>query len=181
MLTCDAFGVLPPVASLNIEQAQYHFISGYTAKVAGTEMGVKEPQATFSTCFGAPFMPRRSWEYANLLKSRMQKHHARAWLVNTGWTGGPYGIGKRMSLPYTRSILQAIFEGKLNEVERNADPFFGLRIPTSCQNVPSEILNPRNTWADKKAYDAKAQDLARRFVENFKKFKVRELEKCISA
>ena len=177
MLTCDAFGVLPPVASLSIEQAQYHFISGYTAKVAGTEIGVKEPQATFSTCFGAPFMPRHSSDYANLLKDRMQKYHAKAWLVNTGWTGGPYGVGKRMSLPYTRAILHAIFEEKLNEAEMEVDPFFGLHIPTSCRGVPEEILNPRNTWHDKKAYDAKAQDLARRFVENFKKFKVKKLEK----
>ena len=177
MLTCDAFGVLPPVAKLTIEQAQYHFISGYTAKVAGTEIGVKEPQATFSTCFGAPFMPRHSSDYANLLKSRMQEHHASAWLVNTGWTGGPYGVGKRMSLPYTRAILRAIFEGKLNDVEMKVDPFFKFHVPTSCPNVPDEILSPRNTWADKKAYDLKAQDLAQRFVENFKKFKVKELEK----
>ncbi len=177
MLTADAFGVLPPVAKLTTEQAMYHFISGYTAKLAGTEMGIKEPKATFSTCFGAPFMPRHSSEYANLLGQRMEKHRSHAWLINTGWSGGPYGVGSRMSLPHTRSILKAIFAGQLNDVPTEKDPFFGLQIPKSCSGVPENILNPKTSWQNKTAYDEKAKDLAKQFVENFKKFKFEELTK----
>ena len=175
MLTCDAFGVFPPVAKLTPAQAMYHFISGYTAKVAGTEVGVTEPEATFSTCFGAPFMPRHSLDYANYLKNRMEEHHSKAWLVNTGWTGGSYGEGHRMSLPHTRTILRAIFEGQLDQVPTTQDPIFGLHIPLTCPDVPSDILNPKNTWKDSAAYDKKAKDLAKRFIENFKKFKVEDL------
>ncbi len=169
-LTADAFGVLPPVAKLTPEQAMYHFISGYTAKVAGTERGVTEPTATFSACFGAPFLPLHPIEYATLLRDKLHKHGSQVWLVNTGWTGGPHGVGKRMSLAHTRAILDAIFDGSLTDVETWQDPVFGLCVPKSVPNVPSEVLNPRNTWADKAAYDAKAADLARRFVENFKQF-----------
>ncbi|MBI4041019.1 MAG: phosphoenolpyruvate carboxykinase (ATP) [Deltaproteobacteria bacterium] len=176
MLTCDAFGVLPPVARLSSEQAMYHFISGYTAKVAGTEIGVKEPEATFSTCFGAPFMPRHSSIYAKQLQERMKQHHSRAWLINTGWTGGPYGVGQRMSLPYTRAILKAIFSGKLNEVACEKDPIFGFQIPTACPDVPAAILNPQNTWKDKQSFEKTAQHLALRFVNNFKQFQLKDLE-----
>ncbi len=177
MLTADAFGVLPPVSKLSTEQAMYHFISGYTAKLAGTEIGVKEPSATFSTCFGAPFMPRPSADYANLLGQRMKQHKATAWLINTGWTGGGYGVGSRMSLPYTRAILKAIFSGELEKVPTETDPFFNLQIPKSCSGVPSEILNPKNTWKDKAAYDATAKKLANQFVQNFKKFSFEDLAK----
>ncbi len=177
MLTADAFGVLPPVSQLTTEQAMYHFISGYTAKVAGTEIGIKEPKATFSTCFGAPFMPRPSSVYANLLGERMKTHQSRAWLINTGWIGGSYGVGSRISLPYTRAILKAIFSGQLNDIPTETDPFFNLRIPKQCLDVPNNILNPRISWKDKNAYDTKAKELANRFSENFKKFNFEELAK----
>ncbi|HKC63523.1 MAG TPA: phosphoenolpyruvate carboxykinase [Pyrinomonadaceae bacterium] len=170
MLTADAFGVLPPVSRLTPEQAMYHFISGYTAKVAGTEKGVTEPQATFSACFGAPFMVLHPGVYADLLAKKMQQHKANCWLVNTGWSGGPYGTGQRMSIKHTRAMIRAILEGSLASVETKPDPIFGLNIPVSCQSVPAEVLVPRNTWKDKAAYDEKARDLARRFNENFKKF-----------
>lgn len=169
-LTADAFGVLPPVAKLTPEQAMYHFISGYTAKVAGTERDVTEPTATFSACFGAPFLPLHPMEYANLLREKLNKHDAQVWLVNTGWTGGAYGTGRRMSLEHTRAIVSAVLDGSLKDVETYIDPTFGVQVPCSVPNVPDEVLNPRNTWADKKAYDAKAADLARRFTENFKQF-----------
>ncbi len=170
MLTADAFGVLPPVARLTPEQAMYHFLSGYTAKVAGTERGVTEPQATFSTCFGAPFMVLHPGVYADLLGKKIQEHKAACWLVNTGWSGGPYGEGKRMSIKYTRAMIRAILNGSLAGVETRPDPVFGVGVPLSCPDVPEEVLSPRNTWADKEAYDAKARDLARRFNENFKKY-----------
>jgi len=170
MLTDDAFGVLPPVARLTPEQAMYHFLSGYTAKVAGTEEGVKEPEATFSTCFGAPFMVLHPGVYADLLGKKMAQHDAACWLINTGWSGGPYGVGKRMKIGYTRAMIRAILEQKLAKIETSPDPIFGLNVPISCPDVPVEILQPRNTWADKEAYDRQARDLARRFNENFKKY-----------
>ena len=170
MLTADAFGVLPPVSKLTPEQAMYHFISGYTAKVAGTEAGVTEPTATFSTCFGAPFMVLHPSVYAELLKKKMNDHKATCWLVNTGWSGGAYGVGKRMSIKHTRAMIRAILNGELEKVETIADPTFGVLVPTSCPEVPEEVLQPRNTWADKEAYDAKAKHLANLFNENFKKF-----------
>jgi phosphoenolpyruvate carboxykinase (ATP) len=169
-LTADAFGVLPPVSKLTPEQAMYHFMSGYTAKVAGTEAGVTEPQATFSTCFGAPFMPLPPKVYAEMLGRRLREHNAQCWLVNTGWQGGPYGIGKRMSLPYTRAMVNALVEGKLASVEFEIEPAFGLNIPKSCPGVPSELLNPRNSWKDKASYDTMAADLSARFAKNFEQF-----------
>jgi phosphoenolpyruvate carboxykinase (ATP) len=170
MLTADAFGVLPPVARLTPEQAMYHFLSGYTAKVAGTERGIKEPEATFSTCFGAPFMVLHPGVYADLLGKKMAQHNAACWLVNTGWSGGPYGVGQRMKIGYTRSMIRAILNGELAAVETTPDPIFGVNIPVSCPGVPSEVLQPRNTWKDKEAYDRQATDLARRFNENFRKY-----------
>jgi phosphoenolpyruvate carboxykinase (ATP) len=169
-LTADAFGVLPPISRLTKEQAMYYFLNGYTAKVAGTEAGITEPQATFSTCFGAPFLPLPPARYANLLKDKIAKHGSHVWLVNTGWTGGAYGTGSRMKLAYTRAMIDAAFSGKLDGVEYAADPVFGLDVPTSCPDVPAEILQPRNTWADKSAYDAQAMKLHSMFEENFKKF-----------
>ena len=170
MLTADAFGVLPPVAKLSPEQAMYHFLSGYTAKVAGTERGVTEPQATFSTCFGAPFMVLHPGVYADLLGKKIQEHRAVCWLVNTGWSGGPYGEGQRMKIKHTRAMIRAILNGSLAQVETRPDPVFGVHVPTSCPDVPSEVLEPRGTWKDAASYDEKAKDLARRFNENFKKY-----------
>lgn len=170
MLTADAFGVLPPVARLSPEQAMYHFLSGYTAKVAGTEKGIKEPEATFSTCFGAPFMVLHPGVYAGLLGKQMARHNAACWLVNTGWSGGPYGVGQRMKISHTRAMIRAILNGSLAETATTADPIFGVNVPVSCPDVPDEVLQPRNTWTDKAAYDAAAKDLARRFNENFKKY-----------
>jgi phosphoenolpyruvate carboxykinase (ATP) len=170
MLTADAFGVLPPVARLTPEQAMYHFLSGYTAKVAGTERGIKEPEATFSTCFGAPFMILHPGVYADLLGKKIAQHGAACWLVNTGWSGGPYGVGQRMKIGHTRAMIRAILTGKLAAQETAADPIFGVGVPVSCPEVPAEVLQPRHTWTDKKAYDAQARDLARRFNENFKKY-----------
>ena len=169
-LTADAFGVLPPVSKLTPEQAMYHFMSGYTAKVAGTEAGITEPQATFSTCFGAPFMPRAPKVYAEMLGQRLREHKAQCWLVNTGWQGGPYGVGKRMSLPYTRAMVNALVDGKLADVEFEIEPSFGLSIPKSCPGVPPELLNPRNSWKDKAAYDKLAAELSARFAKNFEQF-----------
>ncbi|CCQ89241.1 Phosphoenolpyruvate carboxykinase (ATP) [Nitrospina gracilis 3/211] len=171
MLTCDAYGIMPPVAKLTPEQAMYHFISGYTAKVAGTERGMsREPTAVFSTCFGAPFMVLHPSVYANLLGQRIADHHVHCWLVNTGWTGGPYGVGERMSIAHTRAMINAILDGKLSSVETRPDPIFGIHVPTSCPDVPAEVLNPRNTWKNPKAYDEKARELAAQFVENFKEY-----------
>ena len=169
-LTADAFGILPPVARLTPAQAMYHYVSGYTAKVAGTEVGVTEPQATFSACFGAAFLVWHPAKYAEMLAERIRGHAANAWLVNTGWTGGPHGVGHRMELPYTRAIIDAIHAGDLAEVSTQEDPIFGFRVPTECPNVPSEILIPRNTWEDKEAYDQQARELAELFSENFEKF-----------
>lgn len=170
MLTADAFGVLPPVARLTPEQAMYHFLSGYTAKVAGTERGIKEPEATFSTCFGAPFMVLHPGVYADLLGKKMAQHNAACWLVNTGWSGGPYGVGQRMKISYTRAMIRAILSGELATVETRPDPIFGVGVPVACPGVPAEVLQPRNTWVDKNAYDKQAADLADRFNKNFKKY-----------
>jgi phosphoenolpyruvate carboxykinase (ATP) len=170
MLTADAFGVMPPIAKLTPEQAMYHFISGYTAKVAGTEKGITEPQATFSSCFGAPFMALHPSVYGNLLKEKMCRHKASCWLVNTGWSGGPYGIGSRLKIQYTRAMVNAALEGKLEAMEFETDPVFGLAVPKSCPDVPAEILNPRKTWADKAAYDEKATVLAKAFHKNFAEY-----------
>lgn len=170
-LTCDAFGVLPPIARLTPEQAMYHFLSGYTAKVAGTEAGMgKEPQATFSTCFGAPFLPLDPSVYAELLGRKIAQHKANVWLLNTGWSGGPFGVGKRMKIAYTRAMVNAALDGRLAGAAFKPDPVFRVEVPQSCPEVPAEVLLPRNTWADKGAYDAKAKELATLFKENFAKF-----------
>jgi phosphoenolpyruvate carboxykinase (ATP) len=166
-LTCDAFGVLPPVSSLSSAQAMYHFISGYTAKVAGTEVGVKEPSATFSPCFGGPFIVWHPNKYAELLAAKMKQHGTRAWLVNTGWSGGAYGVGKRIKLANTRAIVDAIHSGALAQPETQSDPVFGLAVVTQCPNVLGEILVPRNAWPDKAAYDTMARKLAGLFRQNF--------------
>jgi phosphoenolpyruvate carboxykinase (ATP) len=170
MLTADAYGVLPPIARLTPDQAMYHFLSGYTARVAGTELGVTEPEATFSTCFGAPFMPRHPSVYGNLLKERIAKGGVTCWLVNTGWTGGKYGVGSRMPIKATRALLNAALDGSLNTAQFRKDPHFGFEVPTSVNGVDSAILDPRETWADKAAFDATAQALVRQFVDNFEQF-----------
>jgi phosphoenolpyruvate carboxykinase (ATP) len=170
MLTADAFGVLPPISRLTPEAAMYHFLSGYTAKVAGTEKGVTEPKATFSTCFGAPFLPLDPSRYARMLGEKIARHDARVWLLNTGWTGGPYGVGSRMKIGYTRAMIRAVLSGALDTVTFEKDPVFNLDIPTSCPGVPDRVLTPRGTWGDGGAYDAQAAKLARMFVENFKTF-----------
>lgn len=170
-LTCDAFGVLPPVSRLSPGQAMYQFISGYTAKVAGTEAGVTEPKPTFSACFGAPFLPLHPGRYAAMLGAKMQENKVNVWMVNTGWTGGPYGTGSRMKLAYTRAMISAALEGSLSRSGFHAHPVFGMEIPDSCPGVPSEILDPRSTWEDKAAYDEKARFLANLFVSNFEKYK----------
>ena len=170
MLTCDAFGVLPPISRLTPEQAMYHFLSGYTAKVAGTEAGVTEPQATFSTCFGAPFMALHPSVYAGLLKEKIAKHKSHCWLVNTGWSGGGPGVGSRMKIAYSRALVNAALDGTLAKGEFEQDPFFGLSIPKACPGVPAEVLNPRNVWKDKAKYDATAKDLVERFRKNFEQF-----------
>ena len=170
MLTADAFGVLPPIARLSPAQAMYHFISGYTAKVAGTERGIVEPQATFSTCFGAPFLPLHPTVYARMLGEKLQRHRASTWLVNTGWTGGPYGVGSRISIGYSRAVIRAALSGSLDGVEYDTDPAFGFRVPRSCPEVPAEVLDPRRTWQGGAAYDAAAAGLAGRFAANFRQF-----------
>ena len=167
MLTCDAFGVLPPVSKLSVEQAMYHFISGYTAKVAGTERGVSEPAATFSPCFGAPFMVLHPTFYAQQLGERIRHHGSHCWLVNTGWSGGPYGEGERISIAHTRAIVSAILDGRLEEVPYRTDSVFGLQVPQICPAVPDSVLDPRSTWRDPLAYDAKAAELVARFAEHF--------------
>jgi phosphoenolpyruvate carboxykinase (ATP) len=169
-LTADAFGVIPPISKLNAGQAMYHFISGYTAKVAGTEMGVTEPQTTFSACFGAAFLPLHPTKYAELLGEKMKQHQVNVWLINTGWTGGAYGVGSRMKLSFTRAMIRAALAGKLDNVQYEAHPVFGVQMPTSCPDVPTEILSPRNTWADKNAYDTQANKLASQFNTNFQKY-----------
>ena len=169
-LTADAFGVLPPISKLSKGQAMYHFISGYTAKVAGTEAGIDEPQTTFSACFGAPFMPLHPTKYAEMLGEKMKNTNVNVWLVNTGWSGGEYGQGKRIKLSYTRSMISAALNGELEKVEFTKHSIFGIKMPESCSGVPSEILSPRNTWTDEDRYDKKANELARAFIKNFEKF-----------
>ena len=169
-LTCDAFGVLPPVAKLTSTQAMYHFINGYTAKVAGTEKGVTEPVPTFSPCYGGPFLPLHPRRYAEMLGQRIDQHQVAVWFINTGWTGGPYGVGERMSIHHTRAIVNAALDGKLNEVPTTTDPVFGLKVPVECPGVPTEVLDPRNTWNDRQAYDQQARKLAQQFEDNFRKY-----------
>jgi phosphoenolpyruvate carboxykinase (ATP) len=169
-LTCDAFGVLPPISKLDAGQAMYHFLSGYTAKVAGTEIGVTEPTLTFSACFGKVFLPLHPTKYAELLGKKLANSSINVWLVNTGWSGGAFGVGSRMKLSYTRSLITAALKGELEKENYETLPVFNLKFPTNCPSVPSEILNPRNTWADKAAYDAKAISLANSFVQNFEQY-----------
>jgi len=169
-LTCDSYGVFPPISKLSAGQAMYQFISGYTAKIAGTEAGINEPKSTFSACFGAPFLPLHPGQYAEMLGKKMTASKVNVWMINTGWSGGSYGVGKRMKLDHTRAMITAALEGQLNNMEFEQHPVFGMLIPTSCPNVPAEILNPRNTWADKIAYDATARKLAQQFIDNFKKY-----------
>jgi phosphoenolpyruvate carboxykinase (ATP) len=181
-LTCDAFGILPPISKLTKAQAMYHFISGYTAKVAGTEVGVTEPQTTFSACFGRVFLPLHPTKYAELLGKKLDEHKdVNVWLVNTGWSGGAYGTGSRMKLSYTRAMITAAMTGELTNVEFEAHPVFGVLMPKTCPNVPNEILNPRQTWADKEAYDKKANELAQLFVKNFDKYASQASEEILSA
>lgn len=170
-LTADAFGVLPPVAKLDKNQAMYHFLSGYTSKLAGTERGITEPSTTFSTCFGAPFLPLSPIKYADLLGEKIEQNGTNIYLVNTGWSAGPYGVGKRMAIKATRAIVKAILDGNLEQVEYQLDPIFNIQVPVECPGVSAEILNPVNTWQDKEAYQKQAKDLAKKFVENFKMFK----------
>ncbi|CAN5138978.1 phosphoenolpyruvate carboxykinase (ATP) [soil metagenome] len=180
-LTADAFGILPPISKLTPEQAMYHFISGYTAKVAGTERGVTEPQATFSACFGAPFMPLHPTVYAELLAEKIRTHNSNVWLVNTGWTGGPHGVGHRMKLSHTRKMLSEAIAGNLDDGEFYEEPIFGLSIPKEVDGVPSNVLIPRNTWDDKEAYDKKANKLAGMFADNFEKFKKQASKSIVEA
>ncbi len=170
MLTADAFGVLPPIARLSVGQAMYYFLSGYTAKVAGTEKGVTEPQATFSTCFGAPFLPMAPTVYASLLGNRLAQHKVDVWMVNTGWTGGAYGVGTRMKIAHTRAMVRAALNGSLADTPYQEDPVFGFRVPTAIPGIPAEVLRPRETWSDKVGYDAKAGELAGKFKKNFEQF-----------
>ena len=169
-LTCDAYGVLPPISKLDAGQTMYHFISGYTAKVAGTEAGVTEPQTTFSACFGKVFLPLHPAKYAEMLGKKMKENKVNVWLVNTGWSGGAYGVGSRMKLSYTRAMITAALNGELDAIQYEKHPVFGLEMPTTCPNIPVEILNPRNTWSDKALYDTKANDLAGKFVKNFEQY-----------
>ncbi|OYW32202.1 MAG: phosphoenolpyruvate carboxykinase (ATP), partial [Azorhizobium sp. 12-66-6] len=170
MLTADAFGVMPPIARLTPAQAMYHFLSGYTAKVAGTEKGVKDPEATFSTCFGAPFMPRHPSVYGNMLRDLIAEHQVDCWLVNTGWTGGKFGVGRRMPIKVTRTLLSAALDGSLKDVSFRTDPYFGFSVPTSVPGVEPHILYPSKTWADKAEFDATARKLVAMFQDNFAKF-----------
>ncbi len=171
LLTCDASGVMPPIARLTPNQALYQFISGYTSKIAGTEVGLgKEPEITFSACFGGPFMVHHPYKYAELLKRKIERYGVTCWLVNTGWVGGPYGVGKRISIRYTRALLNAALTGSLANVKYNTDPIFGFEVPASCPNVPDEVLNPSSSWGDAKEYDRRYKDLAMRFKQNFGKF-----------
>jgi phosphoenolpyruvate carboxykinase (ATP) len=169
-LTCDAYGIFPPISKLTPQQAMYQFISGYTAKVAGTETGVTEPKATFSACFGAPFLPLHPGYYAAMLGKKIKENNVNVWMINTGWSGGAYNTGKRIHLTHTRAMITAVLEGKLNNAEYTEHPVFGMMIPTQCENVPTEILNPRNTWSDKGAYDKMAKNLANQFIKNFEKY-----------
>ncbi|NVK65704.1 MAG: phosphoenolpyruvate carboxykinase (ATP), partial [Flavobacteriales bacterium] len=180
-LTADAFGVLPPISKLTNAQAMYHFMSGYTAKVAGTEMGVTEPQVTFSAGFGAAFLPLHPAKYAELLGNKLEGSDVNVWLINTGWSGGSFGVGSRMKLSYTRAMITAAMEGKLDNVEYQTLPVFELAMPTSCEGVPSEVLNPRDTWTDKAAYDDTANKLASQFVKNFQQFEAESSDEIKSA
>jgi phosphoenolpyruvate carboxykinase (ATP) len=170
LLTADAYGILPPISKLTAGQAMYQFISGYTAKVAGTETGVTEPKATFSACFGAPFLPLHPGKYAEMLGNKMKDHNVNVWMVNTGWSGGAYGTGQRMKLAYTRAMISAALAGKLDNASFEPHPVFGMMVPKECEGVPSEVLNPRNTWTDKESYDEKAKELAMQFIKNFEKY-----------
>jgi phosphoenolpyruvate carboxykinase (ATP) len=170
MLTADAFGVLPPIAKLTPEQATYYFLAGYTAKVAGTERGVVEPQATFSACFGAPFMALDPIVYAHMLEQKIGQHRAQVWLVNTGWSGGPYGVGQRMKIAYTRAMLRAALAGALDSIPYEREPAFGLLTPTVCPDIPPEILDARSTWQDREAYDGQARKLSQMFADNFRQY-----------
>jgi phosphoenolpyruvate carboxykinase (ATP) len=180
-LTCDAYGVLPPISKLNSGQAMYHFISGYTAKVAGTEAGVTEPQTTFSACFGKVFLPLHPIKYAEMLGKKMTENKVNVWLVNTGWSGGSYGVGNRIKLSYTRAMITAALNGQLDNVQFETHPVFGLQMPITCPEVPAEILNPRNTWSDKNSYDTKANDLANKFVKNFEQYADGASEEILAA
>jgi phosphoenolpyruvate carboxykinase (ATP) len=180
-LTCDAYGVLPPISKLNSGQAMYHFISGYTAKVAGTEAGVTEPQTTFSACFGKVFLPLHPIKYAEMLGKKMTENKVNVWLVNTGWSGGSYGVGNRIKLSYTRAMITAALNGQLDHVQFETHPVFGLQMPITCPEVPAEILNPRNTWSDKNSYDTKANDLANKFVKNFEQYADGASEEILAA
>jgi phosphoenolpyruvate carboxykinase (ATP) len=170
MLTADAFGILPPIARLSRERAMFYFLSGFTAKLAGTEIGVQEPQPTFSACFGAPFLPQPPMVYARLLGDRLAEHGSAVWLVNTGWTGGPYGEGERMPIQATRALLRAALSGELGDAEYRVDELFGFEVPVSVTGVESKLLDPRSTWRDPEAYDAKARELAVMFRDNFARF-----------
>jgi phosphoenolpyruvate carboxykinase (ATP) len=180
-LTCDAYGVLPPISKLNSGQAMYHFISGYTAKVAGTEAGVTEPQTTFSACFGKVFLPLHPIKYAEMLGKKMTENKVNVWLVNTGWSGGSYGVGNRIKLSYTRAMITAALNGQLDHVQFETHPVFGLQMPITCPEVPAEMLNPRNTWSDKNSYDTKANDLANKFVKNFEQYADGASEEILAA
>jgi len=181
-LTCDAFGILPPISKLTKGQAMYHFISGYTAKVAGTEVGVTEPQTTFSACFGRVFLPLHPTRYAELLGKKLEEHpEVNVWLINTGWSGGAYGVGSRMSLKHTRAMITAAMNGQLDNVDYTANSIFGVMMPTTVPNVPSDILNPRDTWSDKEAYDKKAAELAGLFIKNFEKYADQANEEILAA
>jgi phosphoenolpyruvate carboxykinase (ATP) len=180
-LTCDAYGVLPPVSKLSPGQAMYQFISGYTARVAGTEAGVTEPKATFSACFGAPFLPLHPGFYAKMLGNKMKENNVNIWMINTGWSGGAYGVGKRMKLSYTRAMITAALNGELDNVEFEAHPIFGMMMPKTCPNVPREILHPRFTWADREAYDETAKKLAQMFISNFEKYAAQVTDEILAA
>ena len=180
-LTCDAYGILPPVSKLSVGQAMYQFISGYTAKVAGTEAGVTEPKSTFSACFGAPFLPLHPAQYAEMLGKKINSGQVNVWMINTGWSGGGYGIGSRMKLGFTRAMITAVLEGELDEATYIPHPVFGMMMPTCCPGVPAEILNPRNTWADKNAYDLQAKNLAAQFLKNFEKYASGASEEILAA
>jgi phosphoenolpyruvate carboxykinase (ATP) len=182
LLTCDANGVMPPIARLTPNQALYQFISGYTSKVGGTEVGLRdEPEMTFSACFGGPFMVHHPYKYAELLRNKIERHGAKCWLVNTGWVGGPYGVGKRISIRYTRALLNAALNGKLDDVKYTTDPVFGFEVPTECPDVPSEVLNPSSSWGDKKEYDRRYKELAMRFQQNFAKFEDQTPQEVVKA
>jgi phosphoenolpyruvate carboxykinase (ATP) len=180
-LTADAFGVMPPIARLSADQAMYHFLSGYTAKVAGTERGVTEPSATFSACFGAPFLPLHPGVYARMMGERIARHGVTVWLVNTGWTGGPYGTGSRMKLAHTRTMVRAALAGELAGASYQRDPVFGFEVPAAVPDVPSNLLSPRSTWADPAAYDAQAARLAQMFRENFEQYRTQVPEGVAAA